>query len=476
MSNKTMPIAIRLRQKQSTRTEQPQQIHARSQTDHTSNSFVMAVFFLTSTAMTLIQLSLARVGIGGFAIIPFVNIATIGAVSFLQAKTLLKFGGSRRLGSLGIIYSVWVGWTFCAALIGIAAHNSLLHIVAWVAYSASGLVTYSIVTKLEENEYSTDFLINSTWIAIFMLLLTVASITPIGQLYDKPFVFSFSIYLIFCGGTWVNRLVGALLLVFSFSDIGEDYGLRFGGNRASYIAVYVALLAVLFKIRRYALFAAAIFLPFVLYSTALTLDQNTIDGQSRNVREAIMLARGDSLDNNVATQQRLEEVDLVIKDIDRNGWMFYLTGMGLGRTLDMSGLRDSSPGDSSISGSEAVNNIHFLPVALVHKYGAIGLFLQTLMLIVVIFRFVYVAGDICKRRVLFAFLCYFATVAYGMPASNFYIADVFLGYCLAVIDAAAHRNSQSRRTNSIGGGGRGTAPTARFVDFSVEKGLCFVGG
>jgi hypothetical protein len=186
----------------------------------------------------------------------------------------------------------------------------------------------------------------------------------------------------------------------------------------------------------------AIALPFFLYSTVLTLDQDTIDAQSRNVREAIMLARGDSLDNNVATQQRLDEMELVFEDIDRNGWLFYLTGMGLGRTLNMSSLRDSSPGDSAISGSEAVNNVHFLPVALIHKYGVIGLFLHMCILVVLIFRFVYIRSDICKRRVLFAFLCYFATVAYGMPASNFYIADVFLGYCLAVADAAARRHNQ----------------------------------
>ena len=426
-----MSIDVSLRQRNSLGLTLAQSI------DLTSSTFIIKAFFLTSAAMTLIQLALARVGIIGFAIIPFMNFATIGSVAFLQVRYLTKIGGSQRLGLLGVLYSIWVGWTLCAALIGIAAQNSLPHIVAWVAYSLSGIITYSIVTKLEENDSSPDLLINNTRIALFVLLMTLLSVTPIAQLYDKPFVFAFSVYLIFSGGTLIQKLVGVIILICSFADISDEYGLRFGGNRASYIAVYVVLIALLFKLKRYLLFVAAIALPFFLYSTALTLDQNTIDGQSRNVREAIMLARGDSLDNNVATQQRLDEVELVFEDIDRNGWLFYLTGMGLGRTL-----RDSSPGDSAISGSEAVNNVHFLPVALIHKYGIIGLFLHVSILVVLIFRFVYIRSDIVKRRVLFAFLCYFSIVAYGMPASNFYIADVFLGYCLAVADAAARRHNR----------------------------------
>jgi hypothetical protein len=181
-----------------------------------------------------------------------------------------------------------------------------------------------------------------------------------------------------------------------------------------------------------------VMLVFVIFAAiggllyVLSLDDAVVERLPRNIKEAILLMKGDDIYNHISSYQRVYEGQKVMEDYQDATDAEWLFGMGLGRTVDMTGAADKTPGQHALLGATEVHNIHFLHFAVFHKFGFAGLALLVVFGGGLVWMF---AVDLGLGRLtdatLFFYFYLFYNFVFAFPASNFLIANplwpAFLG-------------------------------------------------
>jgi hypothetical protein len=240
-----------------------------------------------------------------------------------------------------------------------------------------------------------------------------------------------ALYGILVRKSLIEKAASALL--FLMLHLGSNDGfVEVEVNRASILAICLVGLAYMLY-RKY-----LIVLVFVILAAAggllyaLSLDDDTIETLPRNIKEAILLMKGDDIYNHTSSYQRVYEGQKVMEDFRGATDTELLFGKGLGRTVDMTGAQDKTVGQHALLGALEVHNIHFIHFAVLHKFGIAGLTLLALLIGGVFWMFV---TDLSLGRLndglMFFYFYIFYDLMFAMPASNFLIANpiwaAFLG-------------------------------------------------
>ncbi|WP_210188606.1 hypothetical protein [Bradyrhizobium sp. Ghvi] len=407
-------------------------------------------YMLFAVTMTGVLSSLVLaygMNLRGFESIPYVNLATTAAALSVQCFFLGRVRGVVG-GPLSKIYLLNFIFVVVATIIGLLLKNSLIHILAWLGYFTVNLLSVLIQNSYSNTDYSgSDERFVSALAICAALMLIVKLLTKVLDLsssLDSVLLLTFVVFFLSGPLPARYRLLGGLLLGSSLIGVTETGAWQLEGNRASYVAIYVGLLAAAVFQRQLVRLLPLAIVPVLLYFVALSLDRAVVDGFSRNIREAVLLIQGDSLSSHVATQQRFYEVDKVMDDVNEAGPIAYVIGLGLGRTIDMSASRDDSVQSASITGADKVNNVHFLHVAIFHKFGLIGLALHALMWLTIALHLFSVSARNCRPVVFFGALYLVVCIAYSASASITYFSSPYLGICLALLDQAVARHFQMR--------------------------------
>lgn len=412
------------------------------------------VFTVTITGVSS-SLALAYgVGLRGFEAIPYVNLATTTAALGVQCFFLGRISGVVG-GSLSKIYLLNFIFVLVAAMIGLLLTNSIIHILAWLAYFTVNLLSVLIQNSYTKSDYcgSDERFVSAIAVCAALLLVVklLTKVLDVSSSLDSVLLLTLAVFFLSGPLSGRYRVLGVLLLGSSLIGVTETGAWQLEGNRAGYVAVYVGLVAAAIFQRQLVRLLPLAIVPLLLYFVALSLDRAVVDGFSRNIREAVLLIQGDDLSNHVATQQRFYEAEKVMADLNEAGAIGLVTGLGLGRTIDMSASRDNSVQSASITGADKVNNVHFLHVAIFHKFGLIGLALHGLMWLILLHCLLSFSPNNRTPLALFSAVYLVVCISYSASASITYFSSPYLGICLALLDRAVARPSkhvayQPRRT------------------------------
>ena len=373
------------------------------------------------------------VGIVGFAKTPYVNAGiyfyalAFAALTFIFNRTTLRAAAPHPIAILILMLLL------ASAIIGVANQNAPQYIVAWSLYLTTGVLMFQIFRYQGKGDDAGNIvgaLYSPPFLAL-ALLFTGLSIIAKENHYQYMLFEVIALYGMLIRKSIVEKAIGALLYV--MIHLGSNDGfVQVEINRASILAVgTVGLLFLLY--RKY--LVTTFFLIFValgIIGFALSLDDATVETLPRNIKEAILLMKGDDLYHHVSSYQRVFEGQKVMEDYQDASDAEWLFGKGLGRTVDMSGAADKTPGQHALLGVLEVHNIHFLHFAVFHKFGLLGLGLLALMIGGLIWMFIV---DLATRRLdevrMFFYFYLFYNLVFAMPASNFLIANplwpAFLG-------------------------------------------------
>jgi hypothetical protein len=134
--------------------------------------------------------------------------------------------------------------------------------------------------------------------------------------------------------------------------------------------------------------------------------------------------KGDDIYNHISSYQRIFEGQKVMEDYQTASDTEWLFGKGLGRTVDMTGAADKTPGQHALLGALQVHNIHFLHFAVFHKFGLAGLALIVVLGGGLIWMFAVDLGSgRLDEAMLFFYFYLFYNFVFAFPASNFLIAN-----------------------------------------------------
>lgn len=383
--------------------------------------------------------------ISGFAAIPYVNLVTVGGVLAIQCLYLRRMRLVVR-GALGKTYVLNYIFVLAAAALGFLLNNSTIHILAWTAYFTVNVLSLFIENSLAIQSTMERRFLNGLALGAILLLavkLSTRFLNISGSL-DNVMILATAVFFSSARLPPKFRILGGLLLASTLVGYSEAGDWQLEGNRAGFIAIYVGLVTVAFYQKQFLRLLPLLFVPVFLYMVALSLERSTVDGLSRNIREAVLLIQGDDLSNHVATQQRFFEAEKVAEDINSAGPVAYILGLGLGRTIDMSASRDSAVQGASITGADKVNNVHFLPVAIFHKFGVVGLLFHGVMWAMIARYVVVLSGGPPNLIALFSLLYLVVCTSYASSASLAYISSPYVGIFMAL---AEYFGSQSRRVS-----------------------------
>ena len=373
------------------------------------------------------------VGIIGFAKTPYIN---AGAYSYALAFVGLTFVFNRTTMRAAAPHPVAIFvllLLLASAITGVANRNAEQYIVAWSLYLATGILMFQVFRYRRATEgagsvvgtlYSLPFL-------TLALVFTCLSIFAKENHYQYVLFEVIALYGMLIRRSLIEKFIGALLYLTIHLETNDGF-VQVEINRASILAVgMVGLIFLLY--RKY--LVTTFFLIFValgIIGFALSLDDATVETLPRNIKEAIQLMKGDELYHHVSSYQRVFEGQKVMEDYQTATDAEWLFGKGLGRTVDMSGAADKTPGQHALLGVLEVHNIHFLHFAVFHKFGLLGVGLLALIVGGLIWMFV---ADLATRRLddlrMFFYFYLFYNLVFAMPASNFLIANplwpAFLG-------------------------------------------------
>jgi hypothetical protein len=390
------------------------------------------------------------VGIIGFAKTPYLNAGAylyalaFAALTFVFNRTSLRAAAPHPVAILVLVLLL------ASAITGVANQNAQQYIVAWSLYLATGVLMFQIFRYRRDTKDAGE-VVGTLYSAPFLalaLIFAALSIAAKENHYQYVLFEVIALYGMLIRKSLIDKTFGALLYV--MIHLGSNDGfVQVEINRASILAVgTVGLLFLLY--RKY--LVTTFFLIFVALGVigfALSLDDATVETLPRNIKEAIYLMKGDDLYYHVSSYQRVFEGQKVMEDYQDASDAEWLFGKGLGRTVDMSGAADKTPGQHALLGVLEVHNIHFLHFAVFHKFGLLGLGALALIVGGLIWMFL---TDLATRRLddikVFFYFYLFYNLVFAMPASNFLIANplwpAFLGMLCWI-----------RRTD------RQTAPAAR---------------
>jgi hypothetical protein len=391
----------------------------------------LAGFILLYGATSLLLEHVA--GIVGFAKTPYLNAGaylyalTFVGFCFLSNRATLRAAAPHPIGILLLLVLL------ASAITGVANGNASQYIVAWSLYLVTGVLMFQIFRYRRETDNAGNIvatLYSAPFVAL-ALLFAGLSIVAKENHYQYVLFEVIALYGMLIRRSLIDKAFGALLYV--MIHLGSNDGfVQVEINRASILAVgAVGLLFLLY--RKY--LVTTFFLIFVamgVIGVALSLDDATVETLPRNIKEAIYLMKGDDLYHHVSSYQRVFEGQKVMEDYRDASDAEWLFGKGLGRTVDMSGAADKTPGQHALLGVLEVHNIHFLHFAVFHKFGLLGLGLLALVVGGLVWMFI---ADLVTRRLddirMFFYFYLFYTIVFAMPASNFLIANplwpAFLG-------------------------------------------------
>ena len=373
------------------------------------------------------------VGVIGFAKTPYLN---AGVYLYALAFAGLTFAFNRTTVRAAAPHPVGINvlaLLLASAITGVANGNAQQYIVAWSLYIVTAVLMFQIFRYRREDEGGAD-VVSTLYSLPFLalaLVFTGLSVFAKDNHYQYVLFEVIALYGMLIRRSVIDKAMGALLYL--LIHLGSNDGfVQVEINRASILAVgTVGLLFLLY--RKY--LVTTFFLIFValgIIGFALSLDDATVETLPRNIKEAILLMKGDDLYHHISSYQRVFEGQKVMEDYQAATDAEWLIGKGLGRTVDMSGAADKTPGQHALLGVLEVHNIHFLHFAVFHKFGLLGLGMLAVLVGGLIWMFVV---DLVTRRLddtrMFFYVYLFYNLVFAMPASNFLIANpvwpAFLG-------------------------------------------------
>jgi hypothetical protein len=373
-------------------------------------------------------------GMVGFAKTPYLNAGTYAYALGFVALTLILNRTTAKAAIPHPLAILMLLALLVSANAGIANGNPQQYIVGWALYFVTGVLMFQIFRHRTGDAGSAKRAILALYALPFLALVlafTLASILYKDNHYQYVLFEVIALYAMLIRRSVIEKAIGAL--IYLFIHLGSNDGfVQVEINRASILAVgFVGLIWLLY--RRY--LVTIFFLVFAIIGAlayALSLDDQTVDTLPRNIKEAIFLMKGDDIYNHVSSYQRVFEGEKVIADYQTASDAEWLFGKGLGRTVDMSGAADKTPGQHALLGALEVHNIHFLHFAVFHKFGLVGLGLLAVIVGGLLWMF---SVDLATRRLddvrMFFYIYLFYNLMFAMPASNFLIANplwpAFLG-------------------------------------------------
>jgi hypothetical protein len=373
------------------------------------------------------------IGIIGFAKAPYLNAVTyLYALAFIGLGLLfnsvtLRFAIPHPLGIVTLVV------LFISVVTGITNQNASQYIVGWTLYIVTGVLAFQFFRNPRSGLTPQGAISTLFSLPFLLLVLFFTFISIFGKDNDYQYVLFevIALYAILLRPSVIEKALG--LLVYLFIHLGSNDGfIQVEINRASILAVCtVGLIYMLYRKHLVMLF-------FVIFAAiggllyALSLDDAVVEDLPRNIKEAILLMKGDDIYNHVSSYQRVYEGQKVMEDYESATDAEWLFGMGLGRTVDMTGAADKTPGQHALLGATEVHNIHFLHFAVFHKFGFAGLALLAALGGGLIWMF---AVDLGSGRLtdasMFFYIYLFYNFVFAFPASNFLIANplwpAFLG-------------------------------------------------
>jgi hypothetical protein len=373
-------------------------------------------------------------GVVGFAKTPYLNgvsyVYTLGFIGLglIFDKASFRFFLPHPFG-LAVLAVL-----LTSAIIGVANENASQYIVAWSFYILAGVMAFQFFRNPRGTEMSAKGAVDTLFsLPFFLLMLVFAFLSVFNKEnhYQYMLFEVIALFAILVRRSFIEKGLGVLLYLLLHLGSNEGF-VAVEINRASILAVgTVGLLYLIYRRHLVAMF----FLIFAVIGGllyAVSLDDDTVDNLPRNIKEAIYLMKGDDIYNHISSYQRVYEGQKVMEDYETASDAEWLFGKGLGRTVDMTGAADKTPGQHALLGALQVHNVHFLHFAVFHKFGLAGLAIVSCLAGGLLWMF---AVDLGRGQLdeasLFFYFYLFYVFVFAFPASNFLIANplwpAFLG-------------------------------------------------
>lgn len=373
-------------------------------------------------------------GLIGFAKTPYLNaVAYLYTIAFIGLGVLFDKVSFRFFVPHPLGLAV-VAVLFISAVIGVANENASQYVVAWSFYILAGVLAFQFFRNPKGRQSSAAGAVDTLFSLPFFLLMLVLAFLSIFNRenhYQYMLFEVIALFAILIRPSVIEKALGIALLLLLHLGSNEGFvGVEI--NRASVLAVgTIGLLYLIYRRHLVVMF----FLIFAVIGGllyAVSLDDATVDTLPRNMKEAIYLMKGDDIYNHVSSYQRIYEGQKVMEDYQTATDAEWLFGKGLGRTVDMTGAADRTPGQHALLGALQVHNIHFLHFAVFHKFGFAGLAIVATLAGWLVWMF---GVDLGRGRLdeplLFFYFYLFYNFVFSFPASNFLIANplwpAFLG-------------------------------------------------
>jgi hypothetical protein len=392
--------------------------------------------FLTGFILVYAAVSIGLengLGIIGFSKAPYLSaltyLYTLGFIGFglLFDRVTFRFAVPHPLG-LAVLVVLLI-----AVVTGLTNQNASQYIVGWTFYFLAGILAFQFFRNPRAS-LSAERTVSMLFSLPFLLLVMLFAFTSIFKKdndYQYVLFEVMVLYAILIRPSVIEKALG--LAIYGLLHLGSNDGfVEVEINRASILAVTtVGLLYMLYR-RRLVMLVFVIFAAIGGLLYVLSLDDAVVERLPRNIKEAILLMKGDDIYNHISSYQRVYEGQKVMEDYQDATDAEWLFGMGLGRTVDMTGAADKTPGQHALLGATEVHNIHFLHFAVFHKFGFAGLALLVVFGGGLVWMF---AVDLGLGRLtdatLFFYFYLFYNFVFAFPASNFLIANplwpAFLG-------------------------------------------------
>ena len=373
-------------------------------------------------------------GVIGFAKTPYLNaVSYIYTLAFIGLGLLFNKVSFRFFvpHPLGLAVLVVLG---ASCTIGIANENASQYIVAWSFYILAGVMAFQFFRNPRSRNPDTQGAVDTIFsLPFFLLMLAFAffSIFNRENHYQYMLFEVIALFAILVRRSVIEKALGIVLILLLHLGSNEGF-VQVEINRASILAVGTVGLLYLIYRRHLVMMFFLIFAVIGSLLYAVSLDDETIDTLPRNIKEAIYLMKGDDIYNHVSSYQRVYEGQKVMEDYQTASDAEWLFGKGLGRTVDMTGAADKTPGQHALLGALQVHNIHFLHFAVFHKFGYAGLAIVIALAGALLWMFAVDLGRgrLAEPRLFFYFYLFYVFV-FAFPASNFLIANplwpAFLG-------------------------------------------------
>jgi hypothetical protein len=410
----------------------------------------LAGFILLYGAVSLLLEHVA--GIIGFAKAPYLNAASyLYALGFVAAGLVLNKVTIRFF--LPHPYAILFLLTgFIAAVTGIMNGNAQQYIIAWSLYIVTAVLVFQFFRnpKLERDADTVVKLLYSPPFLAIALVFAFLSVFNKDNHYQYMLFEVIALYGMLVRPSLLDKAFGAV--IYLLIHLGSNDGfVQVEINRASILAVGAIGGLYLLSRRHLVVLFFLIFAALGAIGYALSLEDETVETLPRNIKEAIMLMKGDDVYNHVSSYQRVYEGQKVMEDYRDATDAEWLFGMGLGRTVDMTGAADKTPGQHALLGATEVHNIHFLHYAIFHKFGFAGLVLVGGLILSVFSMFF---ADLFRGRLdditLFFYFYLIYTIVFAFPASNFLIANPLWPAFFGLLTLMRRRHRKNSETFDSG--------------------------